>query len=478
MLIGLIGLFISWWLYAVGSKRQIGLLLSALPLILLAVGIDTGDWALIGLAGGLFVSHTRLLVGRYGQRRTTRVLRRSWRRATIIYLVVILAGQLSADLTAELWLQGLAVAWLLFSVRSLSLTAFRISRYSYRPIKLSNTKLPTVTLAIPARNETHALTDALRSAVSSDYAKLEILVLDDCSQDSTPEIIKSFAHDGVRFIQGQVPSAGWVGKNNAYELLLNEASGDYVLFAGVDIRYSSESITRTITAAISRGAQFVSLMPQRRAYDPVSSALRPLRYFTELAFAEWPLMSSAWLVEREWLLKQGGFRALRREIAPEQALANAARTTGTYQFLLATPELGLTTRKRLNSLYETAVRKLYPGEGKEPVWTILVGLGYAMSAGLLIFSPYIKDPIAAALLSLGALLLWLSYILSELVLQPKFWLLSGLSLPLNLLVEAGLNLVSMIRYEFGRVDWKGRNVCIPVMRWPRSVDRSRTSNQR
>ncbi|HEU5122308.1 MAG TPA: glycosyltransferase family A protein, partial [Candidatus Saccharimonadales bacterium] len=42
--------------------------------------------------------------------------------------------------------------------------------------------LPTVTVAIPARNETDELEDCLYELVKSDYQKLEILVLDDCSQ--------------------------------------------------------------------------------------------------------------------------------------------------------------------------------------------------------------------------------------------------------------------------------------------------------
>ena len=52
-------------------------------------------------------------------------------------------------------------------------------------------------------------------AIASDYPKLEIIVLDDCSQDRTAEIIRNFAHDGVRFIQSEDNKDNWLDKNKA-----------------------------------------------------------------------------------------------------------------------------------------------------------------------------------------------------------------------------------------------------------------------
>jgi hypothetical protein len=74
--------------------------------------------------------------------------------------------------------------------------------------------LPALTVAIPARNETDDLEACLRSVVASTYPKLEVLVLDDCSQNKrTPEIIREFAHAGVRVNAGEVPPHNWLAKN-------------------------------------------------------------------------------------------------------------------------------------------------------------------------------------------------------------------------------------------------------------------------
>lgn len=48
--------------------------------------------------------------------------------------------------------------------------------------------LPTVTIAIPARNETEALAECLEQWIASTYPKLEILVLDDCSRTKRAQL--------------------------------------------------------------------------------------------------------------------------------------------------------------------------------------------------------------------------------------------------------------------------------------------------
>src|ERR1700757_357867 len=84
--------------------------------------------------------------------------------------------------------------------------------------------LPTVSVCISARNETHAMTQCLERVVASEYPKLEVIVLDDGSRDDTLLLIKSFAFAGVRFIEGKPLPEGWLGKNYAQSILANEAS--------------------------------------------------------------------------------------------------------------------------------------------------------------------------------------------------------------------------------------------------------------
>src|SRR5690606_12928997 len=98
----------------------------------------------------------------------------------------------------------------------------------------SSQEYPSVSICIPARNETHAMAECLERVLKSDYKKLEVLVFDDNSKDDTSAIIRSFAQAGVRFVAGTELPEGWLGKNHALDVLSKEASGTYVLFMAVD----------------------------------------------------------------------------------------------------------------------------------------------------------------------------------------------------------------------------------------------------
>jgi cellulose synthase/poly-beta-1,6-N-acetylglucosamine synthase-like glycosyltransferase len=77
------------------------------------------------------------------------------------------------------------------------------------------TELPSVSVCIPARNEMHVMTECLESVLASTYPKLEVIVLDDRSEDTTSTLVKAFARDGVRFVEGKKLPPGWLGKNYA-----------------------------------------------------------------------------------------------------------------------------------------------------------------------------------------------------------------------------------------------------------------------
>jgi glycosyltransferase involved in cell wall biosynthesis len=413
----------------------------------------------------LLVSHGRALKNRYGIERQTKVLVRTWKRLSLILVGISLIYTVGELFQLVVWTNIGLLIILIVASRALILSIHRVTSYRYRSSSSPKTDLPTVTIAIPARNETHALTDTLRAAVANNYPKLEILVLDDCSQDSTSQIIKSFAHDGVRFIQGNQPSTSWLGKNHAYEHLLKNASGDIVLFSGVDVHFNQDSIQQIVGQMQSRSSKCLSIMSRRRRFDLVPTLFRSIRYYWELAFANWPHMNSCWAVDRQWLLDKGGFTSYKHNILPEREIANQARLENAYDFIISTSNFKVTTRKRLNSEFETASRTAYPRLHREPLWAILSSI-FAISIASLMVLPLLLfnfDSLETIILLISCIYLWLSVIVVELTMQPKFWFLSGLFTPINWFSSALISLVSMVSYEFGRVDWKGRNVCLSVM---------------
>lgn len=413
------------------------------------------------------ISHIRLIKGRYGEARLSRIARRSTAYAVISSAIVAVVELLyrSERITLDQLIGVGLVVLLLVTLRALimSFTRTRPHRATPSPGVVAS---KTITIAIPARNETHALTDAMRAALSTTYPRVEILVLDDCSQDSTADIIRSFAHDGVRFVQGREPSNNWVGKNNAYQVLLESASGDYIIYCGVDIHLDYSFITNLCSYIDSRPMVMMSIFPYFRRFDFSSQWFYPLRYVWQLAGARLPVSSACWVVDRQWLNSIGGFTVLRHDIFPERSLARRARRQRGYSYVMASDNwLQATTRKRPSSVIETAARTLYPLINKEPVW-----LMHKIVALLsLLVLPLVAMTMESVhrYMGLGIIvMIALTFVRIQRALHTQAWPFLPLFMPISILSEAILTIYSAYKYEIGVVEWKGRNVCIPVMSQP------------
>jgi glycosyltransferase involved in cell wall biosynthesis len=357
----------------------------------------------------------------------------------------------------------------------LALSTFRQFRKT-QPMSVNKSyadrDLPTVTVAIPARNEDQQLEACLRSVLDNDYLKLEVLVLDDCSQDRTSQIIRNFAHEGVRFIPGKVPKGNWLAKNQAYEQLAKEASGELILFCGVDVRFAPQSIKQMVTILTEKKKRMLTIMPINDR--PVNSYAQVIRYFWELAlprrmFNRPPVLSSCWLIDAKFLEACGGFAAVNNSITPEAHFARAAVKDDAYSFILSTAHMGVVSVKSADEQQETAIRVRYPQLHRRPELVLLLELGELV----LLLLPYVLAIIGfwgvfgvtvEVILIITCTLLIATYRSITFATSPvNNWYMAPL-LPLALLYDVVLLNYSMGKYEFSTVEWKGRNICVPVMR--------------
>lgn len=376
----------------------------------------------------------------------------------------------------RLWF-GVSATLLLGSVVLLASTIRRYGRTEW-PI---NTKqyadevLPSITVAVPARNETEDLQACLESLVACNYPKLEILVYDDCSQERrTPEIIRGFAHDGVRFIQGAEPIDSWLPKNLAYDRLYKEANGEYIVFCGVDTRFGPDSLTRLISYMKDSKKQMVSILPRRDASVYGHFALvQAMRYWWELAlprrlFHRPAVMSSCWAIRRDALKHAGAFAAVSRSVVPEAYFARKLLGADGYSFRRADSNLGIVSTKAATAQWDTGVRIRYPQVHKRPEMVLIVSI---LELGFLVL-PYLffltgawfHMPMLAFVANwLACLCLTASYMVVATSTEVNTWWFSIIGLPIVVLTDIGLLHYSMWRYEFSKVEWKGRNICVPAM---------------
>ncbi len=362
------------------------------------------------------------------------------------------------------------VIQLLLSASTAVSLAFFIRSYAtirkFKPsgVPVVGQNLPTVSVCIAARNETHALAQSLERILKNDYPKLEILVLDDSSTDDTSLIIKSFASAGVRFVAGDSLPPGWLGKNHAYQTLINEASGDLILFLDVDTFIQRDTTARLVDMMSSPQVSMVSVLPRRTDIEHTSALLGTLRYHWELLLGTRknpPAASALWIVEKAALLKDGvGLNNYGMAVRPERHLARQLHRQGAYRYFVSSKELGVTFEKRLRSQWETAVRLYYPITGRNIVQSLLfmfvLGLFIAPFVVILLLNwDKTASQWALTLIALNLVSFWIvSRRLNAkpiLIFKLIFW-------PLMIIQEIVLLLRSIYMHVTGSVTWKGRRV--------------------
>lgn len=325
-------------------------------------------------------------------------------------------------------------------------------------------ELPSVSVCIPARNEMHALANCLERVLASDYEKLEILVFDDSSADDTLVLIKSFAHEGVRFVPGTHLPAGWLGKNHALEVLAREASGNLVIFMDVDTLVEPDTISKLTALFEAKKAEMVSVLPFRRDSWRGSVLFGTLRYFWQLVApgAHYPTTSSAfWMIRRITLLeKLSGLLPFSSSVEPE---AHIARRLGSGYFTFISEEkLGVSFEKKWSSQCETSKRLLLPQFGGQ-WWSALLGfvvLGLLNVPQALVLSGLTGWTVlhTLSLIILAAFMLLYGLYLTRM--WARGWWLGALLWPYVIFQELVLLVLSIINYARRSVTWKGRNVSV------------------
>ena len=342
---------------------------------------------------------------------------------------------------------------------------FKIKQMISEPGMLKD--LPSLSVCIPARNETHAMTQCLERVIASTYPKLEIIVLDDSSVDDTSMLIKAFAHAGVRFVEGSRLPEGWLGKNHALQGLLNEASGKIILFMDVDTHIQPDTIGQLVSYMGQEKADMISVLPMRRDGLRTSVHLGTLRYFWELIFhrRNAPAVSSgAWMIKRKSLQTEfNGFKTLKTAVQPEKVLAAVFMKTNRYRFLIGTTMLGVGYEKKWQSQVETSVRLLFPtfGGHLEAVFFAFLGLALLNTPLVIIICSLVNGWTIVESMALWQLCIYSAlYGLYLEKVWAKGWWIGMLLWPVIIAQELVLLIMSTIGYMRRSITWKGRPISI------------------
>ncbi len=250
---------------------------------------------------------------------------------------------------------------------------------------------PRVSLLIPARNEEANLKRLLPQLARIDYPDLEILILDDASEDGTAETVRS--HKGIaRLVSGSSLGAGWTGKNWACMQLAEASTGDILIFCDADIGIKPEAVSKTVALLQEMEVSALTCLPRQRTGTWAETAVVPtILYWPILAFLPlaaisrhpFPLLSigvGQWFAfTRETYFEIGGHAAVKNQVAEDMAFGRLVKQRGYRLGAALAPDL-LETRMYhgLRDVWHGFGKILFSLTGRGIAQPLAVMLGFAL----------------------------------------------------------------------------------------------------
>lgn len=126
---------------------------------------------------------------------------------------------------------------------------------------------PLVSLIIAARNEEAEVEAALRARLADGYPALEVVVVDDRSDDRTGAILDAIAADEprVKVIHLDALPEGWLGKLYAMHRGIEASSGEWVLLSDADVHFAPGTLRRALAACVSHRLDHFAALPTFRS---------------------------------------------------------------------------------------------------------------------------------------------------------------------------------------------------------------------
>jgi chlorobactene glucosyltransferase len=344
---------------------------------------------------------------------------------------------------------------------------------------------PLVSVLVPARNEARNVRTCVRSLLAQRYPRLELLVLDDRSEDETRALLDAEQRHDPRLVilAGAEPPPGWKGKNWACHQLSLAARGDVLLFVDADTEFFDPDAVGAIVGAMEASrADLVSGLPQQALGTLGETLLVPLFYWSFFSFT--PL--AAGLVWRRPAFTRavgqlmafraqayhaiGGHAAIRESVVDDLALARRVARAGlACRILDATGIVRCRMYRSGREAYAGFRKNLFAAFGYAilPYLFVWAWLAYAHVAplALLVLHPLLPAGVRPepALLAASIGLALIHWLIAYGRLKLPIW--PALLYPLTTGAFLAVAIGSLSDALRRRGSWKGRALERPPTRW-------------
>lgn len=107
---------------------------------------------------------------------------------------------------------------------------------------------PLLSVITAARNEEARLEESLKTQLQQSYKRIEWILVNDRSTDSTGSIMDRLqkSDSRVKCIDIKTLPSGWLGKNHALYMGYLESSGELILFTDADVLFKKDALSKAV----------------------------------------------------------------------------------------------------------------------------------------------------------------------------------------------------------------------------------------
>jgi cellulose synthase/poly-beta-1,6-N-acetylglucosamine synthase-like glycosyltransferase len=225
-------------------------------------------------------------------------------------------------------------------VGALELASIVMFHFNFKSFEVESdeSNLPFVSVLVAARNEQANLEKCLTALSQLNYPreKLEVLIGDDASVDSTSDIIKIFCNREEKFSAVEIESSyqNLVAKSKVLAQMVNVAKGEYIAFIDADMAATPDWLLN-MTAPLKGGYSIVSGYSKVIASKPFEKFqyydwLNALHFLKSLSDTLKPAttLGNNMIVSLSDYLEVGGFEAIGPNLVEDLALLKSMQKKG------------------------------------------------------------------------------------------------------------------------------------------------------
>ncbi len=322
-----------------------------------------------------------------------------------------------------------------------------------------------ISVLIPARNEENNIADCLLSILEQDYPGLEILVLDDDSDDNTYSVADALSKKDkrIKVIKGKPLPAGFTGKNWACHQLSQSARGKYLLFIDADVILENGAILSAFNQVIRLNLGLLSVFPTQKIRSAGEWIIVPLMNWLLLTFLPLYFVYSSkshslaaangqfMLFKRSAYESIGGHYSMKSSIAEDIMFARQLKQNSfPVKTFLGGELVFCRMYSDFNSSFEGFSKNFFPGSGLNPSAFLIAASLITFSFGVPIIMVFIDKIFILPLMLIILQRILISYKSRQHV------LINLLFHPLQIIMLFILGINSEIVSKTKKRKWKGR----------------------